>query len=812
MEFVAFNTVRDRLFNDIKRHSIVPIIGSGFSRGCRTKHGGSVPSGEDFKKHMLKEISESKSLSIDEMHEIEMYSFSHISEIYNTKDVVSTKNRRDYLISNFRDVIIDDDNKRAFLNLDWKYIYTLNIDDAIEKNSRFSQVVYANRRIYDDTFSKAPTVIKIHGDVDDIVKYSDSHCEIFDVKQYAVSPETNSDLLRFLKHDFEYQNIVFVGCSLSDEIDLTYLSYYDAVSETNRYYFYVGEIRKIDEIKLRKFGITHCVRFDDFESIYTSLCQLFNEASKIQTDELDNYINCRFKVVESGYEKNYKYLFEGKSPIEDGTSILLPNFFIGRDITKEIVRNFNIIPLQILCGQGCSGRSYIGIEVPSIIRDRNVYIFESKSGLSYSALNNLLQKKDCIIIFDEHVLSNSQVELLFKALSTIRNNDSSVLLIAKSNDRDLPGLIKYAINKGSIHEKDVKIINIDNVLSADETAKLNASLVSSSLGVFFERRSIVDNIICCANELSVKNRFAKIVPRIGNTRQLVCLIVLAIKRRVYTKDIVMFDIEKEMNEQCISSSPLIEQDYTKQYEISADNNSPIKYVVNAEYWLCEFLSSFITEHKKLVVDAFQYIIKQIIIRYGKPDISFSEKDAPYKDYILFDNISYIFKKKANLFVIKDIYEALNNDLSSDPNYLHQRAKCYLRLSDIVKTREEKTSLLNKAFYDSNTAYSVFDKRYYDTKNDKVYISASHALYTKALCMCHLCNANDFGDKSQNTSALKVLVSALQMPYNTYRKPDEDRYNYGDVVMKYTTTIMTKPDLIDKKEKKVISTLFGLIKG
>ncbi len=56
MEFVAFNTVRDRLFNDIKRHSIVPIIGSGFSRGCRTKHGGSVPSGEDYKKHMLKKL------------------------------------------------------------------------------------------------------------------------------------------------------------------------------------------------------------------------------------------------------------------------------------------------------------------------------------------------------------------------------------------------------------------------------------------------------------------------------------------------------------------------------------------------------------------------------------------------------------------------------------------------------------------------------------------------------------------------------------------------------------------------------------
>ena len=225
----------------------------------------------------------------------------------------------------------------------------------------------------------------------------------------------------------------------------------------------------------------------------------------------------------------------------------------------------------------------------------------------------------------------------------------------------------------------------------------------------------------------------------------------------------------------------------------------------------EFLSSYVAGHKKEVIEAFKYIIRQIVIRYGKPDISFSVKDAPYKDYILFDNIVYIFQKQANMFVINDIYKALNDDLSADPNYLHQRAKCCIRLSDIAKPLEEKKQYLDKAFRDANSAYSVFEMRFHDTKNDKVYISVSHTLYTKALCMCHLCNVNNFRDKSWNTATLKVLVSALQMPHNTYKKQNDDRYNYGDVVKKFSNIIMTNTDLIDNDELKTASTLINLLR-
>ena len=805
MEFVNFYEVRDKIFNDIKRHSLLPIIGSGFSHCCKTSKGGSVPSGTDYKEYMLEKIEESGIFSQTELDKLKNESFSSISEIYNNDEIIPNNIRRNYLIENFSGVILDEKHKIDFLNLNWDYIYTLNIDDAIEKNSRFTQVIYANRDIYDDIFTNEPSVIKLHGDVSDIVKYKDCKCEIFDVKQYAISPETNIKLLQKLRHDLEYQNIIYIGCSLDDEIDLVLSSHFESLTKTNRYFCYVGEINALTRIRLKKYGITHCVRFEDYDCIYKELTNVFVEAEKIQKDELEKYVNYSYKTLSSGYESNYEYLFKGKSPIKNN-AVLFPNYFIPRDITKKIVNSLNKYTLVILSGQGCCGKSYVGMELISKIRDRDVYLFESTSGLSYSALTSLINEKERLLIFDEHVLSNSQIELILKHLKIISSNGTKILLISRNNDRDLPGLIRYALNCDYIEDNDINRISVSNKLSAMETKQINSLLVNSSLGVFSDDKSILDNIIYLANQLSIKNKFTKVVPQCLNERQIVCLLILAIQRKIYSKDVVLFNIEEEIIHQCKTCSPLIDQDYTKQYEISCDDNSPIKYVLNAEYWLCDFLSHFIVNHKTEVINSFKYIIKKIITYYGRPDISHSNKDAKYKDYIMFDNIVGIFKDQANLFLIKEIYEALNDDLSSDPNYLHQRAKCYIRISAFIKDINERNEYLNKAFRDSSTAYSVFSKRYAESQNEKVYISASHTLYTKALCKCHLCRINGYIDKSQNTDACNMLYEALQSQYNTYRSPKKDIYNYGDVVKDFVNTIMMNVELIDASAKYKISSM------
>ena len=117
MEFVSFDDVKDRISNDIKRHSLVLIVGSGFSRGCKTEHGGVVPSGKQYKEYMLTEIKNNKAISEEEMSIINKYSFSQVSEVYNSSDVVPSGKRRNYLIKNFKDVIIADKNKTDFFGI-----------------------------------------------------------------------------------------------------------------------------------------------------------------------------------------------------------------------------------------------------------------------------------------------------------------------------------------------------------------------------------------------------------------------------------------------------------------------------------------------------------------------------------------------------------------------------------------------------------------------------------------------------------------------------------------------------------------------
>lgn len=814
MKKVKYIQIKERLTNDIKRKSLIPIIGSGFSRGCITENGGKVPSGQDFQIHMLEEIKKTSQFSKEEYEEIEGKKFSGISTIYNENEIVPSNQRRLYLKRNFTKVILEKPEQKSFINLDWQYIYTLNIDDAIEKNSIFTQVVYANREPNEEVFQENKCVIKLHGDVSDIITYSDSVCEIFDEVQYATSIDKNKALLTRLKHDYEYQNILYIGCSLEDEIDLVYASHIPSVSATNRYFCHVGPISKVAEINLKKYGITYCVEFENYEEMYNSLVASFQEAQKVQTNELTNYCSRQIIKLGSGFEKNSPYLFQGKSPSADNNFLTIPSFFIHRKITETIIKNMSTYTLQILRGQGCSGKTYIGIELTQLIRDRDVYLFETKDGLSDNAFYDMLSRSNLLLIFDYRSLSQDQIEYLIQHVSDLHEKNDNVILISSKSDRDLPSILNYSSNKGTLDEKLVYIVDLPNMFSKEETQELNMGLVKSSFGVFDEKKSIVDNILSVSRSLTVENKYSQISPKWDNERFVISLLLLAIKRKITSKEAVEFGIEKELEEQCEKATPLIEKDYSKKYEITPKENSPVKYVLNASYWLSDFLSNYVKDsvHYSIVVLSFQKIIKSIIALKGTPKLCYTEKNAPYKDFILFDNITNVFKDDSTLFLIKDIYVALNDDLSTDPNYLHQRSKCFIRLSDVDKDTTKKEEYLNKALRDANAAYSIFDKRYNEYHNDKVFISASHALYTKALSMCHLCVLRNYVDKEMNTLALDTLILALKSPYNIYANPKIDRYNYGDDVFKFFTKVLNDKSCVNSNKQSEISELFRLLKN
>lgn len=808
MQIVSFQKVKEDIINSIRGQKLIPFIGSGFTRGCAAKTG-TVPSGTDYKEYMIKAIVENNSLSLDEEKTLKAQNFSAISSIYHSE--VPMEQQREYLLRNFSQVSIEE-NKRHFLNLAWPYVYTLNTDDGIERNCKYSTVVYSNRQVSKSIFDERKCVIKLHGDVSDMLTYMDSDSEIFDKKQYALSLfTTNTSLLKKLEHDFGYHNLLFVGCSLDDETDLLAVAGSVESNDVARYYCTTSEPDFVTKSKLKDFGITHCVLFETYDEIYNEIVEAGKEALNIPASEIEQFKSTQFTKLSSEFKINEQYFYHGKSLISKDRSITLPYFFISRELTQTIIKGFVEKPVQILIGNGVSGKTYVAVDVAMHFRSKNVYFFESKDRLSDDAFSQLLTVKNGVIISDSSSLDIHQAETVIKSIDQLIENNTYWLIVANKSNRDLPGLIRHLEYKNIIGFEDVPQYYLPNRLSDSEIACINELLVTANLGVFMSAHSIVDNIISCSKNISHKHKYEAITPKYKDTRDIACLIALATERKVYSSRVTELDLIGEMYDQQKTAFPLIDTESTWSFERSAAENSPLKYVVNAEYWLIDQLTQFskCKANQNKIVEAYVYIVSKLIDCYGKPNLDFGDKDAPYKEYILFDNINMLFRNRGML-LIRNVYQSLNDLLAADPHYMHQRAKCLIKSASIETDITKKKEFLELACRDAAVAGSVFKKRYLDSGNEKIQISAAHVTYTRALALCHLCALENYSDYQHNSDAIEVLFNAFQSPYIKYDEAKNDTYNYNNAILRIVTSLIAQKTQVDADKHNMLAILFKII--
>lgn len=99
--------------------------------------------------------------------------------------------------------------KKQFLSLFSQYVYTLNIDDAIEHNCNQFNVLLPNTEIFDKYVEQYTTVFKLHGDVNFYLKNIENESIIFNKKEYIESIKKNGKMLTKLKEDFADKNIIY---------------------------------------------------------------------------------------------------------------------------------------------------------------------------------------------------------------------------------------------------------------------------------------------------------------------------------------------------------------------------------------------------------------------------------------------------------------------------------------------------------------------------------------------------------------------------------------------------------------------------
>lgn len=815
MRVIQINEIRNELISNMRRNSLIPVIGSGFTRACKSSRG-EVPSGKDYKNYMVKEIVKALSLAEDEENKLSNDTFSNVSSIYHK--TVSYHDRINFLRNNFTKVDLEEE-KRTFLSLHWPYIYTLNIDDGIENCSEYSHVIYSNRVVNDDVFDSYKCVIKLHGDINEMLTYSDSHSEVFTQEQYVASLKDNKSRLTKLKQDALFQNLIYVGCSLDDEIDLLAYSLPEANTsiKTAKYLCTVSAPSKLDQLKFEKYGITHCVLFDSYDAIYNELFQIGLESEKLFIDDLTAFRNTSIISLPSSYDMNQPYLFFGKSLIEKNASnhaITIPYFFISRAITDTIISNFNYYSIQILVGSGCSGRSNIMADIAYKIRDRDIFLFETKDRLNDSAFRSLLGREGSILLFDNSALMPNQIQELLLSKKTLSDLNISVVIFAGKKDRDLSGILKLFELQGKLSEKDYYIAGISNKFSRAELDNINPLLTAINVGLFNEKKTIVDNIISCGYKLRLRTKYNKFRPQLRNPLDVAALIALATEKKIYTNRAVELDILDQIRDQHLKLAPLVDTEVTWAYEKSTGDNSPLKYVLNAEYWLYEILGQFASHasNHEIIIDAYKHLIQRIVELEGPLDLMHPTREASYKSYILFDNINLIFRSgsKHGSTLIRVIYESLNDYLSVDPNYVHQRAKCYIKSAQYEQVNSNKEAFLDKAFRDSVVALRIFETRYESFKNEKLLISIAHAQYTQALILCYKCSVKHFADLEDNSLAVKALYEALSSPYNSYDFVKNDAFNYQNTIAKTIQTVIANKTLVEEDCWSYLEELFHII--
>jgi len=161
--------IKEDLVTFFKNKSLIPIVGSGISCGVPTNKG-SIPSGLDYKQHMVQTLLDNPQFTDDERSELEHEKFSALCDYYEDDENVSAEHRFSYLRENFYHArYADDDIRRSFFDIKWSYIYSLNIDDAIERSTNYATLILPNRDFRDELFNEEPCLIKLHGDIKDIL-------------------------------------------------------------------------------------------------------------------------------------------------------------------------------------------------------------------------------------------------------------------------------------------------------------------------------------------------------------------------------------------------------------------------------------------------------------------------------------------------------------------------------------------------------------------------------------------------------------------------------------------------------------------
>lgn len=663
------------------QRKLIPFLGAGFSKGsksCRSF----VPDAEQATE-LMKELIISNSTNCDEdANELATYDFFEMSTRF-FEDV--PENVRSAFFRNYFTEVKLPSLQSEFLSLDWPYIYTINVDDAIENTGLYEAILpYKElKNQFNSSFEKKP-LYKLHGDALQEVLYNSDENIVFRRDQYlkSIADPENAQFINNLKGDFS-KNLFFLGCSLADEQDLLYVKNTATEWDPNSGSRIIVRDYAIDTSerrRLNRYGINVVIQINDYPSFYKELIKKIKEVSMTSPDTMWTYTNPNFRET-SNPEDVLEYIGCGKIFFEDENTFRFTKLHVVKTIISTITQQLSEKDTLIIMGRRFSGKTSLISKICSTMTQYKTLYFPSSSFVDVDLLQKLLESsKSTLFVFDSNSLSWETYQLIKKSSLLLHESLNKVIVAINSTDNAIATHL------------DTQPFELDSKLNKAELKDFNSKVNRFALVRRLKSETNLDYVERVQQTQGVK--LWKNMPNIKDLQvfELGLLYMLCALDKVYYTDAIALGITwKQIGQFQTKFNGIIESIQVDKSE--SRTHSSLKLVHNSKSILMHIIQEYVLDHKRDFVDAVTVIVRKI-----NKD---RQRHRLAVELILFDTLNQTFGNMKGVYALTvALYKSLEEELSGDMHYWLQRAKCiYRQNSKNMRDLEEAYKYAQKAYQD-----------------------------------------------------------------------------------------------------------------
>lgn len=679
-----------------KRSELTPFFGAGFTKDCKS-YRGTVPDAarlmDGIKSICIENApDESAKKQIGDISKLKV-AFSMLKRPSLFPQSSATR----YFESLFSKVKLPQD-KKNILDLDWPNIFSFNIDDAIEEHSNKYFKVLPYKAISYESLITRKCLFKIHGDITEYCAHPDTKL-IFTWHDYTESIHTNKAMLTYLGNLAKNGSLLFIGCSLDEEIDLQLLSH--SYSFSNSIYLKRGAPSLTEELALESYGINSVIYFDSYDEIYDWLYTLL-----IDTEVESRIKNLR--ITETPRQDILKHIANGGPIIRSTDEELeanIPSCLVQRSALIDEKLNLVKNSISIITGRRFSGKTNLLLQIYTELKEFNVYFFPSTSTYNKSVEKVLLQAKETIFLFDSNSITHNN---LWDILGlNINPSNRIIIAVAKSDLENFKNIFDR-------RSQEYFELPLPPVLNNTETIDFNINLNTQGLPIVNKGETLLDFSYRVHTEFKSEIGASSIFEK-------------PLDEHALKVGLLCAAFEKATSSQIFAINEYLRPaEFVKKYDIlfdlEHDQAAPGHLIFsNSKSWLINNIRDIAKENPKKIIDHSIDLVKAL---YHK-----GLKDTA-NVIIRFDKLNDIFARDqyGAASLIRAIYNGLSDTYGDNSHYWLQMAKCELMAGKKIveidngiryakKVRLDNAKLKSDTYYSATLILAQLHGRKFDLTHD-----------------------------------------------------------------------------------------------